>query len=79
MMERTVTSPSNRDFGFGSKKDPIVEEIRAAREAIAKEFDFNIHEIVKNTHRRQARSGHKIQKITSRSFWRTLPHPPRRK
>ena len=57
-------------------KDPIVEEVRAAREAIAKKFDFNIHEIVKNAHRRQARSGHKIQKIT-RSFSRTLPHPAR--
>jgi hypothetical protein len=45
-------------------KDPIVEEVRAAREAIAEKFNFNIHTIAENARRHQAKSGHKIIKVT---------------
>jgi hypothetical protein len=48
-------------------KDPIVEEVRAAREALAAKFKFNIHTIAENARRHQAKSGHKIIKIVRRS------------
>lgn len=45
-------------------KDPIVEEVRAAREAIAAKFKFDIHAIAENARRHQAKSGHKIIKVS---------------
>lgn len=42
--------------------DPIVEEVRAFREAIAAKDKFNLHKIAENARRRQAHSGHKIIK-----------------
>ncbi len=45
-------------------KDPIVEEVRAAREKIAAKFKYNVHAIVENARRHQAKSGRKIIKVT---------------
>jgi len=56
--------------GGNFMKDPIVEEVRAAREAITAKFKFNIHAIVENARRHQAKSGHKILK--------TIRHPPQK-
>jgi hypothetical protein len=47
--------------------DPIVEEVRAAREAIAAKNKFDIHAIAENARRHQAKTGHTIIKITHRS------------
>ena len=40
--------------------DPIVEEIRAIREQLAAEFNFDIRKIVEDAQRRQATSTSKI-------------------
>jgi hypothetical protein len=40
-------------------KDPIVEEVRAAREALSDKFKFDVHTLAVNARRRQAKSGHK--------------------
>jgi hypothetical protein len=48
-------------------KDPIVEEVRAAREAIAEKFKFDLHTITENARRYQAKSGHRIIKIARHS------------
>jgi hypothetical protein len=45
-------------------KDKIVEEVRAAREAIAAKFNFDIHAITENARCHQAKSGHKIIKVS---------------
>ncbi len=40
--------------------DPIVEEIRAIREQLAAQFNFDIRKIVEDARRRQATSGSRI-------------------
>jgi hypothetical protein len=40
--------------------DPIVEEVRAIREQLAAQFNFDIRKIVEDTQRRQAASGSRI-------------------
>jgi len=42
------------------KPDPIVEEVRAAREAHAKKFNFNISEICADLKEKERISNHKI-------------------
>ena len=39
--------------------DPIVDEVRAARDAIAKEFDYDIDRLAEALKARQAQSGRK--------------------
>ena len=41
-------------------KDPIVEEVRMAREEHAKKFNYNLKEICRDLKEKQARSGHQI-------------------
>jgi hypothetical protein len=41
-------------------RDPIVEEVRAIREALAAKFDFDIRKIVEDAQRRQAASQSRI-------------------
>ena len=41
-------------------RDPIVEEVRAIRETIAKEYGNNVKGIVEALQRRQAESGRKL-------------------
>ena len=55
---------TSRTDGAGFMKDPIVEEVRAAREAIAARFEFDIHAITENARRHQGKSGHRIIKVT---------------
>jgi hypothetical protein len=55
---------TSRINGAKFMKDPIVEEVRAAREKIAAKFNYNIHAIAENARRHQAKSGHKIIKIS---------------
>lgn len=38
-------------------KDPIVEEVRAAREAYAKEFGFDLKKIVSDLRKKAANAG----------------------
>jgi hypothetical protein len=40
--------------------DPIVEEVRAIRELLAAQCDFDIRKIVEDAQRRQATSGFRI-------------------
>ncbi len=40
-------------------KDPIVDEVRAARDAIAKEFDYDIERLAQALKEREAKSGRK--------------------
>ncbi len=47
--------------------DSIIDEVRAAREALAKESDDNFEKIVEAARARQAKSGRKV-----------VTHPPRR-
>ena len=47
--------------------DAIVDEVRAAREALAKESDDNLEKIVEAARARQAKSGRQV-----------VTHPPRR-
>ena len=41
-------------------RDPIVEEVRAIREAFAKEHGFDIHSIVQALQQEEARSGRRV-------------------
>lgn len=41
-------------------RDPIVEEVRAIREQLAAQFNFDIRKIVEDAQRRQAMSGSTI-------------------
>ena len=43
-----------------SKKDPIIEEVHAAREAIAKEAGYDLDRIMENARARQEKSGHRV-------------------
>jgi hypothetical protein len=57
-------------------KDPIIEEVRAAREKIAAKFKYNIHAIAENARRHQAKSGHKIIKATHPRHLKSDPTRP---
>jgi hypothetical protein len=54
-------------------KDPIVEEVRAAREALAAKYGFNIHALAENARRHQAKSGHRIIKVSRRRPLKPVP------
>ncbi len=41
-------------------RDPIVEEVRAIREQLAAQFDFDIRKIVEDVQKRQAPSRQRI-------------------
>ncbi len=46
-------------------KDPIVEEVRHAREEHASRFNFDIKAIIEDARRRQTKSGHRIVSFVS--------------
>jgi hypothetical protein len=46
-------------------KDPIVEEIRAAREALAARFNFDVHAIGEYIRRRQRQSGRRVVNLSA--------------
>jgi hypothetical protein len=48
--------------------DPIVDEVRKAREAYASQFNFNLRDMIADLQRRQRESGRK-----------TVSFPPKRK
>jgi len=41
-------------------KDPVVEEVRAARDAMAAKCNYDIHAIAANARRRQREWGHRV-------------------
>jgi hypothetical protein len=41
-------------------RDPIVDEVRAIREKLAAQFDFDIRKIVEDSRRRQRSSGSRV-------------------
>ncbi len=45
-------------------KDPIVEEIRAAREAYAKRFDYDVRAICRDLRQRQKKGEHEVASLT---------------
>jgi hypothetical protein len=47
-----------------SSFDPIVDEVRAARDAIAKEFDYDIERIGRAMQERQAKGDHPFVRLT---------------
>ncbi|NJL27347.1 MAG: hypothetical protein HC897_05370 [Thermoanaerobaculia bacterium] len=54
--------------------DPIVEEVRAARDAIAKKFDYDIAKIAEAIRVREAQSGRKVVNLSPRKAtpaWQT--------
>lgn len=53
------------------KPDPVVEEVRAAREAYAASFNYDLAAMVADLRRRQAQEG---RPVVSRP-----PKPPRRR
>jgi hypothetical protein len=46
--------------------DPIVDEVRAARDAIAKEFDHELEKLAAALKLREAKSGHKVVRLPPR-------------
>ena len=48
-------------------RDPIVEEVRAIRDAYARKFDYDLHAICEDLRRKAKERGHQ-----------TVSHPPRR-
>ncbi|MEW6297298.1 MAG: hypothetical protein AB1671_06095 [Thermodesulfobacteriota bacterium] len=48
-------------------KDPIVEEIRAIRDAYAKQFNYNLEAIYRDLKEQEAKSG-----------WEVVSFPPKR-
>lgn len=47
-------------------RDPIVEEVRAAREAITKEFDYDIERLGHALQERQAKSDRPVVRLPPR-------------
>ena len=45
------------------KSDPIVDEVRAARDAIAKEFDYDIERIGRAMQERQAKNNRPVIRL----------------
>ncbi len=43
--------------------DPIVDEVRAARDAIAREFDYDIEKLAQAIKAREAQSGRKVVRL----------------
>lgn len=43
--------------------DPIVDEVRSARDAIAKEFDYDIERIARAVKARETQSGRKVVRL----------------
>lgn len=48
-------------------KDPIVEEVRRAREQHARKFNFDLKKIASDARRRQRTSGRKIVSLPART------------
>ncbi len=48
------------------KSDPIVDEVRAARDAIAKEFDYDIEKLALAIKIREAQSGREVVRLAPR-------------
>jgi len=48
------------------KSDPIVDEVRAARDAIAKEFDYDIERIAQAIKAREVLSGREVVRLAPR-------------
>jgi hypothetical protein len=48
-------------------RDPIVEEVRAIREQLAAQFDFDIRKIIADVQKRQATSNSRIVSFQGRS------------
>jgi hypothetical protein len=51
--------------------DPIIDEIRAARDAIAKEFDYDIEKIAQAIKAREVASGREVVRLAPRKV--TVP------
>lgn len=49
-------------------KDPIVEEVRTARDEYAAKLKYNLHTIAEDARRHQRKSGRQIIKITSHAI-----------
>jgi hypothetical protein len=47
-------------------RDPIVEEIRAARDAIARECDYDIEKLARTVREHEAKGGRKLVKFPPR-------------
>jgi hypothetical protein len=47
-------------------RDPIVDEVRAARDAIAREFDYDIGRLAEALKRREAESGRKVVSLPAK-------------
>ena len=47
-------------------RDPIVDEIRAARDAIARESDYDLEKLAQALRKREAASGRRLVKLPSR-------------
>lgn len=48
------------------RSDPIIDEVRAARDAIAKEADYDIDKLVEMLKIREAKSGREIVRLPPR-------------
>jgi hypothetical protein len=46
--------------------DPIIDEVRAARDAIAKEFEYDIDKLAEALKVREAKSGRKVVRLPPR-------------
>ena len=44
-------------------RDPVVEEVRAVRDAIAKEFDYDIERLGRAMRERQEKSGRPVVRL----------------
>jgi hypothetical protein len=49
-----------------SSSDPIVDEVRAARDAIAREFDYDIEHIARTMQERQAKGDRPVVRLPPR-------------
>jgi hypothetical protein len=59
-------------------KDPIVEEVRKNRQALAAKFGFDIRAIVEDAMKRQETSGHRVVDLSKKSVPRHRSKPMRK-
>lgn len=55
------------------ERDPIVEEVRQARDAYAKQFGYDLDAIVRDLMEKQKKSGRKVVSLAPKP---SIPAPP---
>jgi biopolymer transport protein ExbD len=73
-MPRLIRRPFETPGGVSTmqKSDPIVVEVRAARDALAKESDYDIEKLAQSIKAREVQSGREVVRLAPRKVTVTV-------